>query len=128
MKNTLLSITATLAFVPCAFAYQLDTKLTPDPAIMGKQALVVQIKDDQGKPDAKAKITAKAIMPATPDMMEMLSTGKIENLGKGKHEVKFNISMEGKWMLNLEVGEGKTAQTFTYEMNTGKPGLKKVKP
>ena len=128
MNSFSLLITASLALANQAFAYQLETQLSPDPAIMGKQTLVVQVKGDNGKPDKSAKIAAKAVMPATPDMMEMVSNGKIEKMGPGKFAIKFNLSMEGTWFLNVDVGEGKKLQPFVFEISTGKPGLKKVKP
>jgi hypothetical protein len=131
MKTFLFSIAAISAFTAFtqqASAYQLETKLSPDPAITGKQTLIVHVKGDNGKTDSSAKISAKAVMPASPDMMEMVSNGKIEKEAAGKYSIKFNLSMGGTWLLNVDVGEGKKLQTFVFEVSTGKPSLKKVKP
>jgi hypothetical protein len=128
MLTELLTAAAALALASTAFAYQLETKLSPDPAQMGKLTLSLKVKTDKGAVDAKAPVTAKAVMPATKDMMEMVSNGKIEKENPGSYTIRFNISMEGQWFLNIDVGEGKSVENFVFELNTGKPGLKKVKP
>jgi hypothetical protein len=128
MVTKFLGATTLLALASTASAYQIETKLSPDPVQMGKLTLSLKVKSDKGAVETKAPVAAKAVMPATKEMMEMVSNGKIETEGPGSYTIRFNISMEGQWFINVDVGEGKSVQNFVYEISTGKPGMKKVKP
>jgi hypothetical protein len=128
MKHIFTTLALSCLIPATAFSFDLETSLSPDPAKMGKQTLVIQLKQDKNKVNSDTPISAKAIMPETHHMAEMVSVGKVEKQGVGKYAIRFNITMEGVWFLHVDVGPEKDKKKFVYEIETGKAGVKKVRP
>jgi len=84
------------------------------PLSTGSNILMLTIAKD-GKPSIGTKVTVKAFMPAMPGMPAMESKVRAKEMGKGKYQVRLNLSMGGTWQLHIFItpAEGKKTRVKT---------------
>lgn len=70
------------------------------PLTAGSNTLILLVSKETKVPEG-AKVSVKAFMPAMPGMPAMESVTEGKDLGKGRYEVRLNLSMRGTWQLHI---------------------------
>lgn len=105
--------------------FQVGVAIDPAQPRVGKNRLIIRLRDQQGEPVTDAKIHATAEMPAMGAMPAMQAPVSIAQEKPGLYTGSFELSMEGPWPLTIEIdspSRGKSALRF--DMTTGRKGLR----
>jgi Cu(I)/Ag(I) efflux system membrane fusion protein len=89
---------------------------------VGKNTLILTIRDTDSQPVEDATIDAAATMPAMGAMAAMHSQGQVTAEGKGRYRLVFDLSMAGSWplTLNIRAADGREAE-LQFNFVTGLP-------
>lgn len=106
--------------------FSLEARLVPDPPGEKGNALVVQLKEESGKPVEGAELTVVAKMPAMGSMPEMKSVAKVSSEGAGRFRAAFDLPMSGTWTLEVAIKAPAGSATARYSVTVGSPGLSPI--
>jgi nitrogen fixation protein FixH len=103
LTQTVNGITATLA-------------LTPDPPVpMETNTLTLTLKDAEGQPLTAADVAFDLTMPAMPMPVNRPTATET---GGGVYEAEAIFTMAGAWRIQVDVTQGGTSATFTFDLKT----------
>jgi membrane fusion protein, copper/silver efflux system len=83
--------------------YRLHLVLEPDPPTTGNNALLVTVEDAASKPVEGARLSFQYDMAAMGSMPPMKGGGESEALSGGRYRVRYQLPMNGEWMLSLGI-------------------------
>ena len=85
--------------------YTLDVALGQNPPTMGKNDVLIEIRDLQGKPVVDAPVTVNYFMPPMRDMPPMNYTVKTQTHGSG-YRATMDFIMKGPWNIVVKANVG----------------------
>lgn len=106
--------------------FTVETRLEPDPPGDKGNTLVIQLKDEGGKPVEGAEVSVMAKMPAMGSMPEMKSSAKVSSEGGGRFRASFDLPMSGTWTLEVAIKAPAGSATARYSITVGSPGLSPI--
>ncbi len=124
--NDLNSVKTNGISMPRYTSGNIEVSITTVPAVpqVGDNALIIELRDKDGKLIPNADIQAVARMPAMGTMPEMYAPAGLEEVSPGRYEGEMNLSMRGEWPLTVEIGdESGSDQRLLFELATDRPGL-----
>jgi Cu(I)/Ag(I) efflux system membrane fusion protein len=103
-----------------------DVAIATDPGTprVGDNALIVELRDEQGNAVTDVNLDAYAEMPAMGSMQAMRTSAGLEQTAPGRFEGELNLSMRGEWPLTIQIidPQGDTRQA-RFELATDRLGL-----
>jgi hypothetical protein len=85
---------------PVSSSVVVTTETNPNPATMGDVEIILTVIDGAGSPITGATVMVTADHT---DMTGMNMTGQATEQGGGRYSILANFSMNGNWMLKVEV-------------------------
>ena len=105
-------------------AYRISVTNRPAQPVVGDNTLVIEVRDDGGKPVAGATVEAVVTMPAMGAMPRMESRGTMRDAGSGRYEARYGLAMGGDWTVELSVtSPGAAPAHATYRLSTSGRGI-----
>ena len=104
--------------------YQVAVSVTPSKPVMGANQLQILVRDNNGQPLSGAKVRAVGEMPAMGTMSAMYAPAEITEVAPGRYEGSFELTMAGEWPLAVDIAEGENHVDLTFDMATGREGLR----
>jgi membrane fusion protein, copper/silver efflux system len=104
----------------------LNVRLTiePDPPVADENRLLVEVRDEGGRPVGDVQLHLAFDMSAMGSMPEMKGEGKGRPLGGGRYEVDYQLPMQGDWNLTVDMApHGRSPQQLRLKVSTGRRGL-----
>ena len=146
MKQTILSILFCLLFITFLFItlaglavaatdaagfqpagpFQVRVALDPEIPKVGRNRLTVWLQDEAGQAVTAAALKAVAVMPAMGSMPAMYAPAQMSETEPGRYEGEFEPSMGGEWPLTLEIETIAGKGSITFDLATGRKGLRCV--
>jgi len=83
--------------------FSMVLRLDPDPPLAGENVLHLDLRDAGGAPVDGARLDFGSVMPAMGAMPEMKGGGNAKELGGGRYDVAYALSMLGDWTLRLGI-------------------------
>ena len=106
---------------------QLEIGIATDPATprVGKNRLIIELKDADGNPLSGIPITAQAEMPAMGQMAAIRAPADLEEVAPGRFEGSMDLSMRGTWPLTIRIEDPQTGDEarLQFDYATDRPGL-----
>lgn len=90
-------------------AYRIAVANRPARPIVGDNTLLIEVRDQAGKPVTNAAVEAVITMPAMGAMPRMESKGMVKEVGAGRYEARYGLGMGGDWTAELSVSAGGAA-------------------
>jgi Cu(I)/Ag(I) efflux system membrane fusion protein len=103
--------------------FSIDARLSPDPARQNDQALVLSVRDRDGKPVDDAVVEVVYDMPAMGPMAEMKGGAKITHRSGGTYRAQFDLPMGGTWTLRVSLRSSAGSGSQSFGMTVGSAGL-----
>jgi Cu(I)/Ag(I) efflux system membrane fusion protein len=103
--------------------FSIDAKLSPDPARQRDQALVLSVRDHDGKPVDDAAVEVVYDMPAMGTMAEMKGGSKVTHQSGGTYRAQFDLPMGGSWTLRVSLRSSAGSGSQSFGMTVGSAGL-----
>ena len=104
--------------------YQVAVSVTPSKPVVGANQLQILVRDNNGQPLSGAKVRAVGEMPAMGTMPAMYAPAEITEVAPGRYEGSFELTMAGEWPLAVDIAEGENHVDLTFDMATGREGLR----
>lgn len=104
--------------------YQVAVTVTSGKPVVGKNQLQILVRDDNGQPLSGAKVRAVGEMPAMGTMSAMYAPVDIAEVAPGRYEGSFELTMAGEWPLAVDIALGENHVDLTFDMATGREGLR----
>lgn len=116
MKRVLIIFTGLLLLCGAAYAkdyevkkkagdYDVEIRIDKNPPVVGKNNMVIEIKDKPGKYVTDAKVAVEYSMPAMPGMPAMDYKTDAELKGD-EYKATMDISMSGSWNITVKITRG----------------------
>ena len=119
-QNTL----ATTADFINAGPFQLAVSVQPETPQVGKNRVVIQVRDNQGQPLQGAKVRAVGEMPAMGAMPAMYAQADITEIAPGVYQGEFDLPMAGSWPLAVDVATDEAHHVdLSFDMATSRKGI-----
>lgn len=106
--------------------FTLEAQLQPDPPVEKGNSLVIQLRDESGKPVEGAELAIMAKMPAMGSMPGMNSAAMVASEGAGRYRAAFDLPMSGTWTLEVAIKATAGSATVRYSITVGSPGLNPI--
>ncbi len=104
--------------------YHFDVALEPKKPIVGKNVVVIYLRNKQGQPVQNAAIEAVAKMPASDSMSAMQVSANMREVKPGVYGGLLKLPMEGNWPLTLRFkAPDAPEQQVVLDMSTSHKGL-----
>lgn len=116
--------TATTADFINAGPFQLAVSIQPETPQVGKNRVLIQVRDNQGQPLTGAKVRAVGEMPAMGAMPAMYAQADITETSPGVYQGDFELAMAGSWPLAVDVATDEAHHVdLSFDMATGRKGI-----
>ncbi len=106
--------------------FKVRVELDPETPKVGKNQVTVWVQDETGKPLSNVALKAVAVMPAMGSMPAMYAPASMHETEIGQYEGIFQPSMGGEWPLTIEVEADAGKGSITFDLATGRKGLRCV--
>ncbi len=104
--------------------YELAIATEPDTPRVGKNALIVELRDNDGNPVTDVLIEANAEMPAMGAMSAMRAPAGLEQTSPGRFEGEMDLRMRGEWPLTVRITDPKRGERrLQFDLATDRAGL-----
>jgi Cu(I)/Ag(I) efflux system membrane fusion protein len=103
--------------------FAIQAALLPDPPREKDQALVLEVRDESGKPVDDATVDVVYDMPAMGTMAEMKGGAKVTHKSEGRYEARFDLPMGGTWPLRASIASPRGSASQGFSLTVGSPGL-----
>lgn len=118
------SITAKNSDFVQAGPFQIAVSVEPEAPQVGENRIVIQVKDQEGKPVSGAKVRAVGEMPAMGAMPAMHAQADIQESAAGVYQGDFELAMAGSWPLAVDVATDEAHHVdLAFDMATGRKGI-----
>jgi Cu(I)/Ag(I) efflux system membrane fusion protein len=118
------SSTVTQANFINAGPFQLAVSIQPETPVVGKNHIVIQVRDNQGEPVEDANVRAVGEMSAMGSMPAMYAQADIVETTPGMYQGEFELPMAGAWPLAIDVATDEAHHVdLIFDMATGRDGL-----
>ena len=114
---------STAAFFP-AGPFQVRAVVDPETPKVGRNRVTVFVRDGAGNPVSGAALNVVAVMPAMGSMPAMYAPAEMTETAPGQYEGEFEPSMGGEWPLTVEINAAGQSGTITFDLATGRKGLR----
>lgn len=107
-------------------AGHLEIAIVTDPGTprVGDNALIIELRDEDGNPVTDADVDAYARMPAMGAMPAMQAPAGLEQTAPGRFEGELNLSMRGEWPLIVEISDPQDGhKRLQFDLATDRAGL-----
>jgi len=105
--------------------FQVAVAIQPETPKVGKNHVVIQVQDNEGKPIAAAKVRAVGEMAAMGSMSAMYAQADLSETSPGVYEGNFELPMAGSWPLAVDVATDEAHHVdLSFDMATGRQGIK----
>ena len=105
---------------------ELEIGVTTDPTtpLVGKNRLIIELREPGGAPVSGVAINAYAEMPAMGTMPAMRAPAGMQKVAPGRYEGKVELAMRGEWPLTIEIKDSKRGnQRLQFDLATDREGL-----
>jgi membrane fusion protein, copper/silver efflux system len=104
--------------------FQLAVSIQPETPQVGKNHVLIQVRDNQGQPIQGAKVRAVGEMPAMGAMPAMYAQADITEISPGVYKGDFELNMAGAWPLAIDVATDEAHHVdLSFDMATGRKGI-----
>lgn len=104
--------------------FKIAVLIDPETPQVGKNHILIQIKNQRNEPVSGAKVRAVGEMPAMGSMPTMYAQADISETSPGIYEGDFELSMAGSWPLAVDVASNEgTHVDLTFDMSTTRKGI-----
>jgi Cu(I)/Ag(I) efflux system membrane fusion protein len=104
--------------------FSIEAALSPDPPRQKDQALVLSLRDRDGKPVDDAVVEVVYDMPAMGPMAEMKGAAKITHQSGGAYRAQFDLPMGGSWTLRTSLRSSAGSGSLSFGLTVGSAGLR----
>lgn len=106
--------------------YLVAVTVTPGKPVVGENQLQILVRDKNGQPLSGARVRAVGEMPAMGAMPPMYAPADITEVSPGHYAGSFELAMAGEWPLAVDIAQGENHVDLTFDMATGRKGLRLV--
>ena len=107
--------------------FQLAVSTLPETPVVGKNHIVIQVRDNQEQPIQGADVRAVGEMSAIGSMPAMYVQADIVEITPGMYQGEFDVPMVGEWSLAVDVATDEAHHVdLSFEMVTGREGIKLI--
>jgi Cu(I)/Ag(I) efflux system membrane fusion protein len=107
--------------------FQLAVSIQPETPVVGKNHIVIQVRDNQGEHVEDASVRVVGEMSAISSMPAMYAQADIVETTPGMYQGEFELSMAGVWLLAVEVATDEAHHVdLSFDMVTGREGIKLI--
>jgi Cu(I)/Ag(I) efflux system membrane fusion protein len=111
--------------VQTAGPFQIQVALDPDKPRVGKNRLLIVVRNATGKPVEGAVIDAVAVMPAMGSMPVMRAPAHVSEIAPGRYAGEFELPMDGAWPLSLSIESAALGRAeLQFDLTTSRAGLR----
>ncbi len=104
--------------------FKIAVAIEPETPQVGKNHIVIQVRDQENKPVAGAKVRAVGEMPAMGSMPAMYAQADILETSPGVYQGDFELSMAGAWPLAVDVATDEAHHVdLAFDMATSRKGI-----
>ncbi len=104
--------------------FQIAVTVEPETPQVGKNRILIQVRDQQGQPIQGAKVRSVGEMPAMGSMPAMYAQADITETAPGIYQGEFELSMSGAWPLAVDIAtDDEHHVDLTFDMETGRKGI-----
>ncbi len=104
--------------------FQVAVSVNPETPQVGKNHILIQVRDQQGQPVEGAKVRAVGEMPAMGAMPPMYAQADITETSPGIYQGEFELPMAGAWPLAVDLATDEAHHVdLTFDMATGRKGI-----
>lgn len=104
--------------------FKIAVSVSPETPQVGKNQILIQVKDQENKPVSGAKVRAVGEMPAMGAMPAMYAQADITETSPGVYQGDFELSMAGSWPLAVDVATDESHHVdLAFDMATGRNGI-----
>jgi Cu(I)/Ag(I) efflux system membrane fusion protein len=104
---------------------EIAASVSPPESRVGKNELVVELRDAKGKPIADADVEVAVKMPSMGAMSGMGGPASVESIGGGKYRAEFQLDMGGTWQVEVHAKPKSGAMASAEgSLTIGTPGLR----
>ena len=105
--------------------FQVAVSVEPETPQVGKNKILIQVRDQQGQPIQGAKVRAVGEMPAMGSMPAMYAQADIREAAPGIYKGEFELSMSGAWPLAVDIATDEEHHVdLSFDMATNRKGIK----
>jgi len=105
-------------------SYQVNVSINPPAPKVGKNDVLILLRDEQGNPVSQANIKAVAVMPAMGSMPAMYAPAELKEIQAGEYQGQFEPSMGGEWPMTIKIEVGDRTASITYDLAIGRKGIR----
>jgi Cu(I)/Ag(I) efflux system membrane fusion protein len=120
------SATARASDMPRYRAGNLEIAIDIEPrtARVGRNRIMIEVRDSEGNPASDIDVNAFAQMPAMGAMPAMRAPAGLQQTRPGRYEGSVNLSMRGEWPLTIAIEKPDgTDQRLQFDLATDREGL-----
>lgn len=104
--------------------FQVAVVVQPETPQVGKNHILIQVRDQQGQPVKGAQVRAVGEMPAMGAMPAMYAQADIKESSPGIYQGEFELSMAGAWPLAVDIATDEAHHVdLAFDMATGRKGV-----
>ena len=104
--------------------FKIAVSVQPETPQVGKNNIVIQVRDQEDNPVTGAKVRAVGEMPAMGAMPAMYAQADITETSPGVYQGDFELSMAGSWPLAVDVATDEAHHVdLAFDMATGRKGI-----
>jgi len=114
--------------VPATFydatPFKVRVVLKPETPRVGKNHVTIFVRDEAGKPVSGAVLKVVAVMSAMGSMPAMYAPAAMTETATGRYEGEFEPNMSAAWPLTIDISAGGKKGSITFDLATGRKGLR----
>lgn len=107
--------------------FKIAVTVEPEAPQVGNNRIVINVKDQKGKPVTGAKVRAIGEMPARGAMPAMYAQADIQEASPGVYRGNFELSRIGSWLLAVDVATDESHHVdLSFDMAIGRNGIQLI--
>ncbi len=103
--------------------WQIAIVTNPETPRVGRNALIIELRDAEQNPLTGVELQAYAEMPAMGAMPAMRAPAGLEQTAPGRFEGEVNLRMRGEWPLTVQISDARGSRRLQFDLATDRTGL-----